>query len=644
MQLHQLRLVTSSGTSTYTFRAGVNVVTGSYKTGKSSMLELMKFVLGGNAQIMPAIERNLQAASLDLTIGNSRLTITRVMGQNTLTVNDSDGVVERWTATQGSLPRAGIKYLELLDIPVVRLSKKNDTGSEPLTFFDVMRMIYLPQSDVNRAVAGHTDTFVNRKRKAAFELVYGLADNRTRELEVEFTDLEKRRDRSRVAADAVRHFLVEVGAPGEDELAPEEIRLRRDLAEADDRLQAARENASFSVIGDQKPLRDRISELRVLAGDFEAERTAAYAAVESGKSVLAQLDVDERQLQRETFAAQSISGLEFSVCPRCLQGLDHREVEPGHCLLCTQAQPIVKRKDADQTLRRIKNQREEAQSLLAEDSQRLAYINQRLEDLRLQLDDAAGELERQADSERLFPSIDLASVAAGDRERARARLRDIERFRDQWGHHERQELEVSRYQRRVDENRAEQIRHRQELEDRRQRIDVLGEIFDEEIRELRFTGYEHANIDTQSYLPAINDDPFDKLSVSGASKTLANVAYYLANAGYSNSDSDFLLPGLLILDSPRTSLGDTPDDLAAGQRIYHRIDILAMAYPNLQIIVADNGLPQLHADVRRRINLIELTIQRPLLQNVPHPGREAAELQEAQAASSRRSSKRSRTG
>jgi hypothetical protein len=629
LQIHALHLSTASATSSYTFGPGVNAVVGSYKTGKSSMLELFKFALGGSgAKIMPTIAKTLQTTALDVSIGGMRLTLNRVVGQNVITVNGSDGVLEQWTATQGKLPRAGIRLLEMLNIPTVRLSKNSDAGSEALTFFDLYRSIYLPQSDVNSSVAGHLDQFLNRKRKAVFELVYGLADNKTRELEVTGAELSRAADRARVEADTVRRFLVDVGAPSEDQLTEEEEQIRQQFLEADSRLEAARASASGSVEGDQRSLRTRIAELRTMTADLESERAAAVTAVEVGRSLIAQLDVDEQRFHREIFATQSISGLEFSVCPRCLQNVEHRETELGHCLLCTQPQQPTSPKDADDVLRRLKAQREETQTLVLEDEQRLAFLTTRLHAARVGLDEAAGELERQADPDRLFPSIDLASTAASDREQARARLRDVERFRDLWSHHEQLELEVVRYQRRITENQEEQEKHRNELNEHRSRIADLGEIFDEEIRELRYTGYENAGIDATTYLPVINGDTFDKLSVSGASKTLANVAYYLANAAYSLSDAEFLIPDLLILDSPRTSLGNTADDIAAGQRIYYRMDVLALAYPNLQIIVADNGLPPLETAARRRLKLTELDYPRPLLQDVPHPGRRQAEAEE----------------
>ncbi|MFB9630974.1 hypothetical protein [Nonomuraea helvata] len=169
------------------------------------------------------------------------------------------------------------------------------------------------------------------------------------------------------------------------------------------------------------------------------------------------------------------------------------------------------------------------------------------------------------------------------------------------------------------------------LEARRVRIRELGEIYDAEIGALQFAGYERASIDPDTYLPVINGDVFDELSVSGARKTLANVAFYIANLGYALSNNEIRMPSVIIIDSPRTSLGNTPEDVAAGKRIYYRMHMLSMAYPQCQIIVADNGLPpfnmrdNLERGVSRSIRLTELTYERPLLQGVPHPGLENLE-------------------
>jgi hypothetical protein len=170
---------------------------------------------------------------------------------------------------------------------------------------------------------------------------------------------------------------------------------------------------------------------------------------------------------------------------------------------------------------------------------------------------------------------------------------------------------------------------RLELEENRGRIAELGALFDEEVRALGLVGYQNSGIDEKSYLPTINGDRFDQLSVSGARKTLANVSYYLANLSMALNDQQILMPSAAILDSPRTSLGNTPGDIHTGWRLYYRMHLMALASSGCQLIVADNGLPEIPRNMRpvfmRNTNIIELSYERPLLSHVRHPGRENVE-------------------
>jgi hypothetical protein len=261
---------------------------------------------------------------------------------------------------------------------------------------------------------------------------------------------------------------------------------------------------------------------------------------------------------------------------------------------------------------------------MAEDERLHVDAQSRVEGLRQELESAAGDLERQA-GDIVAPSMDEATELAAAIERARARLHECERTRQLWDALNDQQREIERLDSLLIKNEEAQAKIQSELSANRERVTELAEVFDEEIRELQWAGYETATIDADTYLPIINGDTFNQLSVGGARKTLANVAYYVSNLGYSLSNPDIALPDLLMIDSPRKNLGDTPEDRAAGLRLYYRLGILAQAYPDAQILIADNGLPELDRETRNRMNVIELSYQEPLLRDVPHPGGDKVE-------------------
>lgn len=625
---HELELRTETGISAYRFKNGLNVVSGDYSTGKSSMFELIKFALGSrSAELMPDIIRNLKSATLDVTIGAQRVKMTRMIGSNSVSVVSRNGLDEVWTATQGSRPRAAIRILELMQFPVTRLAKRSGAASEPLTFFDLYRYVYLPQANVNSSVAGHADRMIDRKRRAIFEIAYGLVDDGIRNLEVKASELKRIKDETSKAAIAVQNFMAQTGTPERSELEDQEAAATVAFAEAEARLTQARDLGRGAFSGDQSSLRERIGSLRTAAADLEAELLALEISVEKGRALVAQLELDEEGEIRSRLALGSLSGLEFAKCPRCLQSVREKDVPAGHCLLCGQSQDLARSEvDPDESLSRLRGQRMEAEQLVAEDEQRLHLVMRELATVRGDLNDVAGQLEQQAEPDRLLPSLDMSTEAAGAREIARARLRDIERYRDLWFKYGEMLAEVSRLQDEIEKCDREVARRREALEANRSRVTDLSTVFDHEIRELGFAGYERAWVDGESFLPVINGDVFDKLSVSGARKTLANVTYYLANLSMALNDSEILMPSAVILDSPRTSLGNTSGDVLASWQVYYRMHVLALASPTCQLIVADNGLPSIRDPNMRRAfiratNIIDLSYDQPLLKDVPHPGR-----------------------
>lgn len=584
------------------------------------MFELVKHGLGGTGDLMPTIRENLREVEVEATIGATRIRLLRQIGRNRITVADPrDGTAfETWNV--GGAKSPGARLLDLIGVPAARLSKRSATGatSEALSFFDLYRYCYVQQNDIDRSVAGHKDTFVNRKRKAVFEMAFGLTDDRLRELMVEAGELDQQRLQAAAEADTVRRFLVQTGAPALDDLDALETDARAALVAADARLRELRGGAREAATGDQENLRLRVRGLRLAAADADAEKSAAEAAVARDTALLAQLTLDVGRRARSRTATSSLSGLEFTTCPRCLQSLHSRQVDAGLCLLCTlpQSPPVTASHDDDD---RLHEQRDETERLLAEDQDRAVAADTRVRTARSGLDDAAAELEERA-GRPAPPALDAVAEAAADRERARGRLGDVERSRDLWDGYRARVDRLAVLDKQILDNADEQVRHAAVLEANRRRVDEFSEVFDLEMRELHFAGYEHAEVDRSTYLPAVNGDTFDKLSVGGARKTLANVGYFLALLGYNLSSREVALPDLLMIDSPRKNLGNTPDDIAAGVRIYYRLGVLAQAYPQAQILLADNGVPNLDPQTRKLLNLVQLSYEQPLLRDVPHPG------------------------
>src|SRR5690349_12268893 len=86
--VESLEIVTATARRELRFKAGINVVEGPIGTGKSSMLELIKYGLGGSARVMPAVRDNVQRVVLHVNVGGDRLELSRKLGAHDIDVND----------------------------------------------------------------------------------------------------------------------------------------------------------------------------------------------------------------------------------------------------------------------------------------------------------------------------------------------------------------------------------------------------------------------------------------------------------------------------------------------------------------------------------------------------------------------------
>jgi hypothetical protein len=623
-RIHHLSLRTAKGTSEYEFAPGINVVSGSYGTGKSSMFELIKYGLGSSsAEIMPAIENNLIETTLEVTIGKTRIALSREFGQNRLLATFlRDGKrTEEWSATRiKAAPLASDRLLELLGVKLARLVRKGFGGSSvAISFFDLFRYMYLPQADVPRSIAGHADPFLNPKRKAVLEITYGLSDYSAAQNDIEAEDYRRELVLAEAQSYAIEGFLEASGAPERSELADLMKEARLKLADANSRLLAAREAArDRTQLDDQSEIRSRLIALRRAAADAEEETGAAQTAVDRNVSLLAQLELESGSIERANSAREVFRELDFIACPRCLQDLP----VPGEedlCTLCGQPEKHETTPTAHDE-QRLSAQRAELESVLRDDQIRLEASLVALQILRQDLSVVVSDFELQLDPDLVLPSIDAVGTAAAEVERVRAHVRDYERYQDQWDLFLEGRAQVDQLEKKIADAVARAAESRAALQRNKYRVEALAERFDDEIRGLGFSDYRSAGLDEKTYLPLINGEPFERLSVAGARKVLANDAYYLAVLGNSLSDSSISLPGFVMIDGPRTSLGNTPEDQAAGDRLYYRFSILADSYPDAQIILADNGLPNTSAFGKERPNIINLSYASPLLQDVAHPG------------------------
>jgi AAA domain len=626
--IESLTIYTDSEFATYSYSPGVTAVAGPIGSGKSSMLELIKYGLGGRARVMPAIRDNVQRITLRIRIGTSHLELTRELKAHTIDVTDATTGerVGTWATTnRKNMPRVGEELLAAVGLPrdlrIPRRMTRPTAETVKVSFYDVYRYLYLDQNSIDNNVIGHNDPNLNIKRIAVFQLVYQLTSERIVELATDRGRLYQQAQHTREAARHVREFLAANDEPDPIRLNIQRQEAEEQLARAESRLRDLRTRQLR--ISPEGSLAREIAAARARLAELEDQAASLTRDIEKDNSVLAQLDLDEGAIKREESASQSLSGLEFACCPRCLQSLEGRAVGLGICLLCCQELPDHGERTVID-LKRIQDQRKETTGLLREDVANLEHVMAEIGSLRSNLAEFLIQEERR-NAEPSSPVLDEVSDVSRNAAVAAARVQQIIASQGRWASYERLVQEADETEEIAARLKVEEDLLRLQLNENLSKVADLSLTFNDILSGLRDPWYKEAHVDMETYLPMVDNEPFDLLSVGGARKTLVNLAYHIANFMMSLSEGyTVLLPTLLIIDSPRKNVGEAALDRSVVEAVYRRLRALqdAMAHHprGFQIIIADNEPPQ---SARAWLpKIIELDYEHPLVPGVSHPGEE----------------------
>jgi DNA repair exonuclease SbcCD ATPase subunit len=120
LRVRRVRLDGAALPHVWEFPDGVTVIIGGIGGGKTSLLNLIKYGLGGTAPLTQEINEVASGVTLDVVAGNSRLQLARTFGQNAVMVGEGDGHQRRYALDRRAKdPLLSERLLQALGIPVV---------------------------------------------------------------------------------------------------------------------------------------------------------------------------------------------------------------------------------------------------------------------------------------------------------------------------------------------------------------------------------------------------------------------------------------------------------------------------------------------------------------------------------------------
>ncbi|MET7804122.1 AAA family ATPase [Micromonospora chersina] len=626
-RLNSVTLFTTEGEVHYDFPSDLTVLAGPTGVGKTTLLELIKFGFGGNGLLAPVSTEYVQDISLDVTIGSSRLRLTRGVDsekRDTVRVFDlvtqerlPDHHVATGTPSLNSLLMAALGLPD--DMRAAARSGTSTKAGARITFSDVFSYLYIPQSEINRDIASSKDGYLDPKRKSVFELLFGLTDPEILSMRSKVNTLSGDLANAERETRTVVEFLQASNTTGQAEA------LR--AYEAARAEQAAAEAERDSLLQEIEPITDRETQvLRDLLSEAERSLADARSAVVSltrqereYKSERRRVQTDIDRLMRMRDAGARLADIEFVVCPRCMQSLRDRAVPISSCRLCLQPDPVAGEDELDQyEIRQLSSQLEEMDEQISIIYEQLGATIRAVEDREELVRKLSEDLDLRT-SERVTPRLQAFTDASDRLASARTEQQHLELVLRQWDRVNDLTAEEDRLREERDGAKAAIERAESVIASRRAEIlEALNEEFAATVGELGIPGVSSAGIHPTNYLPLLNGQRFDTVSKGGGIITATQVAYWISLLSVAVRQRDTAYPAFLLLDSPRLAL-NTAESLAAA--LYRRIVAHSLANRGrVQVIIADNELPD---EYRRGFSEIGFGYDHPTVSTVRHPGRHA---------------------
>ncbi|HHF3079723.1 TPA: AAA family ATPase [Vibrio diabolicus] len=247
------------------FEEGLNLIWGDMDSGKSSILNLIDYALGGDFKKLQLDYDELRSKGryvhLEVEFNNEIVTIERVLGSNIDTIKlyhcTRDQIDETYPLICGASstsdePDGWIsdRILDLLGIPKVRIKEskyRDDSGSDRLSFRDLMKLVYLKQKRVasDMLMDAHNHS-VHNKNIEIQKFIYGVHDDQLSELNKQ---LQEQASSEKVLSEktkGIRDFLKSTGSLTDNTREYESVSKNiKSIDEEIEKLKSSKEHAAI---------------------------------------------------------------------------------------------------------------------------------------------------------------------------------------------------------------------------------------------------------------------------------------------------------------------------------------------------------------------------------------------------------------
>lgn len=546
-----------------TFNAGLNIIYGDSDTGKSSILNLIDYLLGASeVDMYNELEMNGKYALLEVVLNGKTYTVKRdifnprdFIEVYPSTINEMDSVFPReYGPNYSKLGRDGYFsdfLLQALNIPLVRVKEAPTKDVSPMkrvSFRDIWKFCYLSQDDVgNKNLLGNKNGPSYVKTKETFKFVHMLLDSQIQDLNAEIMEKQRRKSQLEQKFNSVSAFFRETQLETTESLDDELETITKDLSGVNVNIRKITDSMTADT--------EQFEEIRNLIREYEQQ-------VEKTTTQRFSKDVQlENKIRLKKDYQRDIEKLHSSI--EMMKRMPQEETLQVDCPICERAMSVEQLKKnlgansivaLEDELKNLKSRLKSLENLIEEDRADIENIQKRIDGLRsnVSVQKRFVDVETQKYISPYVSQRDALIARQATLEEQRHRVEYFSKLRRELDEQIKEAEALGKQIGKLKEN-IQAIQDAAPSENA-----VLEGVTDHLNSFLKFIPIRNAvdiSVNPSTFLPVVRNRQYPKLT-SGGLRTLVSVGFFISLLRNSVV-KDTYLPKFLMIDTVGKYLGKT---------------------------------------------------------------------------------------
>lgn len=559
------KLVLVGRTKSYyvNFDIGINVIHGDSDTGKSSILNLIDYLLGSKKIYMyDEIEQHGKYAMLEISLNNKVYTIKRDIFEPKENIEVFSTDIENINKVfpleyspdydrEGPAGNFSDFLLSSLNIPIIKVKQAPSKDISPmvrLSFRDLFKYCYFDQDDVgSREILDRKNPSLVVKNKETFKFIHNVLDTQITELQNMIG--EKNREKKEVINkySVIASFLLETKLSTEESLHTKKDKLYEKI----NYLEKEKKYLTDKMKSDN----EEMEELRIVVLELEnginkllSQKSHKEAQLEQNIRLRKEYQADINKLQTSLKVKNSISMQHTAIveCPLCNSKMETMEIKKH---FVEHNEDVLKKE-----INSIKNRSKDLNKLIDELKDELLLFEENLLEDREQLNKAKNILDTKAEK-FISPYITQRDIVISELSSFKEQLDKIEYFLKIRLQLQELKQKEELLLKQVSELQSKLEILKQQTPSIEKTLNELGTYLKEFLEYIPIKSAYGIRLSEKTFLPIVRDRNYTDLT-SGGLRTLVSLGYITSLLKNSLlKETNF--PSLIMIDTVGKYLGKT---------------------------------------------------------------------------------------